>query len=325
MSFKKFIIATLAVLSLAFLPFAHLAKAEDLTLDEHIATLSYGYNSFDAVGVSGINKDNNEELYSATGNALLSAEAIESLVTTEEYDSEYKDIHEKVLGAFKSVVTYQLVNSFDRNEYSSSENGIKLIESELSQATAEVELAFNYNEVVSSAQSFYNFINNTNLSKKIAELSTKEENAIKVKITCESSIFATDDELSVEDFTDSIVIANTIFAKNKNEELSSNLNLGLARYISIRWIRDSVFVTGEDIPKNEEGEDVPVTFTIDAVSLGLSADGLSSLKIVRYLGDEQLEILSDVSVSAGGIIEFTLYNLSNDVEFENGLKFVHYR
>lgn len=321
MSFKRFIIATLAVLSLAFLPFAHVAKAEDLMLDEHVAILSYGYNSFNAVGVNGINKDNSEELYSSTGNAVLSAEAIESLVTTEEYDSEYRDMHEKVLSAFKSVVAYQLVNSFDKNEYSSSKNGIKRIEEELRQANAEIELAFTYDEIVSLAQRFYNFINYTDLSKNTAELSSKEDNDIKLKITCESSIFATDDELSVEYFTDSTVIANTIFAKSKNEELSSNSNLGLARYISIKWLRDGALVTGEGVPDGEDGEDVPVTLSIDAVSLGLNVDDLSSIKIARYLGDEQLEILDGVSVSAGGQIEFTLYSFSKDLETENGLNF----
>ena len=321
MSFKRFIIATLAVLSLVFLPFTNVAKAEDLTLDEHVAILSYGYNSFNAVGVNGINKDNNEELYSATGNAVLSAEAIESLVTTEEYDSEYRDMHEKVLGAFKSVVTYQLANSFDRSEYSSSENGIKRIDEELTNANGEVELALTYDEVISSAQSFYNFINYTNLSKITTELSSKEDDAIKVKVTCESSIFASDDELSVETFTDSVVIANTIYAKNKNEELSSNVNLGIARYISIRWIRDGAVVEGDNIPKDEYEEDIPVTFSIDAISLGLNADELSSLKIVRYLGDETLEILNGVTLSAGGKIEFTLNSFGNDVEGENDLDF----
>ena len=322
MSFKRFIIATLAVLSLVFLPFAHVAKAENATLDGHIEALSYGYNSYIAVGNNGINKDNNEELYSATGNALLSAEAIESLVTTEEYDSEYSEMHQVVLSAFKSVVTYQLANSFVRNEYSSSENGIKLIDSELSQASTEIEFALTYDEIVSAAQSFYNFLNYTSLSKISSELVTSDDSEIKVQVTCDTPIFATDDELSVEYFTDSVVIANTIFAKGENEELSSNENIGLARYISIRWVRDGAVVRGDDIPKGEDEEEgVPVTFSIDVESLGLIESDLSSIKIVRYLADETLAILDGVTVTTDNKIEFTLKTFGEDIESEHDLDF----
>ncbi len=320
MNFKKFIIATLTAFALILLPFTfQSARAEDLTLGEHIEILSSGYNT--ALSVSDVNRDNNETLYDSTGKAVLSAEAIMSQVTTEEYEKTYREMHSTVFDVFKRVVTYQLKNSFDKDEYSSSENGIKRIEGELSPAIGEVELALTYDEVVSSAQSFYNFINYTSLSKKTTELSSKEDNAIKAKVICESFIFATDDVLTVNDFTDSLVIADTISANSKHEDLLSKPNLGIARYISIRWLRDGVVVEGNNIPKGEDEEGVPVTFSIDTASLGLNTDDFSSLQIVRYIGEGQVEILNGVSVTEDNQIQFTLNSFGDDIEGENDLDF----
>ncbi len=322
MNFKKFVIATLTAFALIFLPLSlQTARAEDLTLEEHIEILSSGYST--AISVSDVTRDNNEELFTSTGGAVLSAEAIMSQVTTEEYETLYWEKHSTVFNFFKRVVTYQLENGFDKDEYSSAKNGIELINSKLSDAVANVGRSETYEGVISSAQEFYSFMRSTNFSKKAFELVTDSEQSVKVTVTCQTPIFATDDVLTVTDFTDPVVTVDTILASGKHEDLSSKPNLGVARYVSIRWERDGATIEGDSVPKGENEEDLScsVNFLIDISSLGLDTDDLTSLQIVRYLGEGQVEILDGVTVTEDDNIRFTLSSFGDDIDGENDLDF----
>lgn len=315
MNFKKFIIATLTAFALILLPFTfQSAKAQELTLDEHKSVLSLGYSTvIEFYAYGGVISDDNEDvLFNVTGEAVQSAEAIKSLVTTQEYDRNYRNQHTDVFRVYKNVTLYKLNKSYVESDYSPSDNGLVLLHDKLYEARGKISTATTYQGVVDAVNEFMEFISSDEASKKTDNLSTNNEQAIQVSVQAKAPIFGDDDVLVAKKFLDSVIIKNTKIALIDNENLLDPTS-GVAYFFSIRWVRDGVIIKGD--------EDTPtkVTIKVDTSQMGITVDDSSCMQIVRYLGNQEVAFVN--ASLADGKIVFSLDNFGGDIESNYDLDF----
>ena len=291
MSFKKIITAIVTALLIFISPFTfQTAKAEELSLEDHVATLSSGYVAvLDFYNQGGIiSQDNCETLYADTSEAVKSAEAIQSQVTKEEYDKYYRDMHTDVFRVFKNVVIYQLEHSYDEKLYSTL--GVAEINNKLAEVKGNVSVATSHQAVVDNARVFYDFIESDQPSKKVSELSTSDSQPITALVYSMEPIFASDDVVESSFFIDSVIIKNTKVALMGNENLLDKSS-GVACFFSLRWIRNGVVLDAEDVLLS------PTVVGVEISDLGVELNSDSCVQIVRYAGNGEVEFIKNVEVA----------------------------
>lgn len=310
MSFKKIITAVITALLILVSPFTfQTAKAEELSLEEHSAVLSSGYETvldfYNQGGV--ISGDNCFTLYTATSEAVKSAEAIQSIVTQEEYDKTYRDKHTDVFRVFKNTVIYQLENSYDESLYSTS--GVVAINNKLAEVKGNVSVATSYQVVIDSAQVFYEFIGSDEPSKKISNLSTSDSQPITAHLSSSEPIFASDDVIESSFFIDTVIIKNTKVALMGNENLL-DASSGVACFFSLRWIRNGVVLDASDVNAQ------PTAVAVEIADLGVELTQDSCVQIVRYAGNGEVEFIENVEIIDGYLTFLLDKRLDSDYEFD---------
>lgn len=313
MSFKKIITAVVTALVILISPFTFQSvKAEDFSVDEHFAVLSSGYATvLEFYREGGVISDSNcYNLYTATGEAVKSAEALKLNVTQKEYNSSYRDMHTDVFRVFKNTTIYRLENSYDENLYSPTLNGTVAINNKLSEAKNSVSSATSYQTVVDAELSFYEYIGSDEPSLKTSVMITDGSQPITVKLQSESPIFAEDDVITTNFFIDTVIIKNVKVALINNPELLDETN-GVACFFSVRWIRNDVTLDVSDVSV------APTTFAVKVTDLGVELNEESCLQLVRYLGRGEVEFIDGVSLSDGYIV----FTLSEDIESDYELDF----
>lgn len=310
MSFKKIITAVITALLIFISPFTfQTAKAEEPSLEEYSAVLSSGYvtvlDFYNQGGV--ISGDNCLTLYTATSEAVKSAEAIKSLVTQEEYDQTYRDKHTDVFRVFKNVVIYQLENSYDESLYSTL--GIVAINNKLAEVKGNVSVATSYQAVVDNAQAFYDFIGSDEPSKKVDTLSTSDSQPITAHLYSLEPIFASDDVVESSLFIDSVIIKNTKVALMGNENLLDESS-GVACFFSLRWIRNGVVVDADDVAVK------PTAVAVEIADLGVELQEDSCVQVVRYAGGGEVEFIENVELSDGYLVFLLDKRLDSNYEFD---------
>ena len=306
MNFKKVIIAVVTALVILISPLTFQpVKADEFSLNEHEAILSYGYNAvlefYNQGGV--ISNANCDALYNATGEAVKSAEIIKSQVAQKEYNDLYRNMFTDVFRVFKNTAIFRVENCYDEDLYSPTQNGIVAVNNKLNEVKGLISSANTYQAVVDAELSFYTYIGSSEPSLKTSLIMADDTQPITVYALSSSPIFAEGDVIKTEFFIDSVIIKNTKVALIDNEELLDESS-GVACFFSIRWIRDGVVLDINDVDVSE------TLIAVEVEDLGLNLNEESCLQLVRYLGGGEVEFISEVSLYDGYIL-FTLSELLN--------------
>ncbi len=317
MKFKKLVTVMVTALILILSPiYSSMAKAEEVPLETQVEILSSGYSEVNAFYNDGgeINSLNVEDLYIATSQAVISAEQIKSQISQDEYNRYYRNMHTDVFRVYKNVLVYKMETSYDESVYAPTDGGIALLHSTLNEKKSLINSATNYETATATYNEFLEFLAGENLALKTSVLSTDAEQAVSVSVQSISPIFSQDDVLETEFFRDSVIIKNTKVALIGNEKLIDETS-GVAQYVSIRWKRNGVIMDGNSVPLTE------VSISIDVEDLGVEINGDSAVQIVRYLGNRQVDFISNVILTQDNKLTFNLQSFGEDVATQYDLDF----
>lgn len=317
MRFKKSVIAsiiavTLSLMSSLFGLTSVKAEGEDLQTEAYVLTLVYAYQQLTPfMNLGGeVTTENVDGLIELASSAMLSAEYLKGVVTPQDYNDYYRDIHADVMQVLKNAYVYKIENGYDSNEYSATDGGLGLIHAKVTEFTLKVRLAETLSSIMDAYGEWVAFINSNQASKKRSALSSSE-NGITVNVTSATPVFAEDDVLVVAEFIDSVIIKNTRTALEGSGKLKT-AESGIAYYLSLEWRRNGVVLEGDAVPEGE------VSIAIDLKDLNLAS--ATDVQVARYLGGGKVAFIENAKVENGYLV-FTLSRFGSDIESEYSLDF----